>query len=139
MFVKKTLAATGLLAVAGAMAACGGSSSSTPTGAAGAPTGATTADFCSTVQNLASSSNATPKDVADQLQAVGTPSDISASERHGFEVFVDKLETLSASAKASDLQQGLSATDLKDVTAFETYVQGACVPGTSSTPSAPSS
>jgi hypothetical protein len=137
MFVKKTLAAAGLLALTGAMAACGSSSSSTPTGGAGAPTGATTADFCSMLQNLASSS--TPKDVADKLQSVGTPSDISADERHGFEVFVNKLETLSASAKASDLEQGLSATDLKDVTAFETYVQKACVPSAGSTPSSPSS
>jgi hypothetical protein len=137
MFVKKTLAAAGLLALTGAMAACGSSSSSTPTGGAGAPTGATTATFCSTLQNLASST--TPKEVADKLRAVGTPSDISAEQRHGFEVFVDKLETLSPSAKASDLENGLSATDLKDVTAFETYVQGACVPSAGTSPSAPSS
>jgi hypothetical protein len=138
MFVKKTLAASGLLALMGAVAACGGSSSSTPTGAAGAPTGATTADFCSTLQNVSSSS--TPKEVATKLQAVGTPSGISASQRHGFEVFVDKLGTLSPTASPSDLQQGLSATDLQDLTAFETYLQSACVPSAgSSSPSAPSS
>ena len=39
MFVKKTLAAAGLLAMTGAVAACGGGSSSSaaPAGAAGAP------------------------------------------------------------------------------------------------------
>lgn len=137
MFVKQTLAAAGLIALTGALAACGGSSSSTPTGGAGAPSNVAIATFCSNLQNLATSS--TPQDVANKLRTVGTPTGISASERHGFEVFVDKLTTLSASAQPSDVQSGLSATDLKDVTAFETYVQSACVPSAGASPSAPSS
>jgi hypothetical protein len=142
MFVKKTLAAAGLLAMTGAVAACGGGSSSSPaaTGAATAPTGASTSDFCGTFQNMANST--TPKQAADKLQVVGTPSDIAADARHGFEVLVDHLETLPDNAKSSDLtamEKGLSATDQKDVLAFTTYLAKACVPSTSSTPSAPSS
>jgi hypothetical protein len=131
---KKTLAAAGLLVMTGALAACGGGSSSTAaTGAATAPTGATTTDFCSTFQNLASDS--TPKQAADKLQAIGTPSDIAADARHGFEVLVDHLETMPDTSKSKDLlamEQGLSATDQKDVLAFTTYLTKACVPDTSS-------
>jgi hypothetical protein len=142
MFVKKTLAAAGLLAMTGAVAACGGGSSSSPaaSGAAGAPSGATTAEFCGTFQKMANST--TPKQAADQLQAVGTPSDIASDARHGFEVLVDHLETLPDNAKSSDLtamEKDLSATDQKDVVAFTTYLAQACVPSTDSSPSAPSS
>ncbi|MDX6357608.1 MAG: hypothetical protein QOH37_662 [Nocardioidaceae bacterium] len=142
MFVKKTLAAAGLLAMTGVVAACGGGSSSTaaPAGAAGAPSGASTSDFCGTFQNMASST--TPKQAADKLQAVGTPSGIAADARHGFEVLVDHLETLPDNAKSADLtamEKGLSATDQKDVVAFTTYLAQACVPSSDSTPSAPSS
>jgi hypothetical protein len=140
MFVKKTLAAAGLLTLMGGVAACGGSSSSTATGAAGAPTGVSTATFCATFTNLSDAT--TPKQLADKLQSVGTPSDIAADARHGFEVLVDKLETLPDDAKASDLtsmEQGLSTTDMADVTAFTTYLQTACVPSAGSTPSSPSS
>jgi hypothetical protein len=139
MLVKKMLAAAGLLTLVGGVAACGGSSSSA-TGAAGAPTGVSTSDFCATFTNLSSAT--TPKQLADKLQSVGTPSDIATNERHGFEILVDKLETLPDDAKASDLssmEQGLSATDLADVTAFTTYLTTACVPSAGSTPSSPSS
>lgn len=143
MFVKKTLAAAGLLAMTGAVAACGGGSSSSPaaSGAAGAPTGATTSDFCGTFQNMANST--TPKQAADLLQGVGTPTGIAADARHGFEVLVDHLETLPDNAKSDDLtamEKDLSATDQKDVVAFTTYLAQACVPSsTDSTPGAPSS
>jgi soluble cytochrome b562 len=140
MLGKKTLAAAGLLAVTGAVAACGsGSSSTAATGAATAPTGATTTDFCATFQNMANDS--TPKQAADKLQAVGTPSDMAADARHGFEVLVDHLEKMPDAAQSKDLvamEKGLSATDQKDVLAFTTYLTKACVPDTS-TPSAPAS
>jgi hypothetical protein len=140
MFGKRTLAAAGLLVMTGAVAACGGGSSSTAaTGAATAPTGATTSDFCATFQNLANDS--TPKQAADKLQSVGTPSDIASDARHGFEVLVDHLEAMPDASKSKDLlamEKGLSATDQKDVLAFTTYLTKACVPDTSS-PSAPAS
>jgi soluble cytochrome b562 len=141
MLGKKSLAAAGLLVLTGATAACGsGSSSTAATGAAAAPSGASTTDFCSTFQNMAN--DTTPKQAADKLQAVGTPSNIAADARHGFEVLVDHLETLPDTAKSSDLsamEKSLSATDQKDVLAFTTYLTKACVPGGASTPSAPSS
>jgi hypothetical protein len=120
MLVKKTLAAAGLLAMTGVVAACGGGSSSSPAAPAGAvvaPSGASTSDFCGTFQNM--------------------------DARHGFEVLVDHLETLPDNAKSSDLtamEKGLSATDQKDVLAFTTYLAQACVPSaSSSSPSAPTS
>jgi hypothetical protein len=145
MLVKKTLAAAGLLAMTGVVAACGGGGSSSspaaPAGAAGAPSGATTSDFCGTFQNMANST--TPKQAADALKAVGTPTGIATDARHGFEVLVDHLETLPDNAKSSDLtamEKGLSATDQKDVLAFTTYLAQACVPSaSSSSPSAPTS
>jgi hypothetical protein len=141
MFVKKTLAAAGLLAMTGVVAACGGGgSSSAASGAAGAPTTASVSDFCATFQNMASST--TPKQAADKLKSVGTPSGIASDARHGFEVLVDHLEALPDTTKASDLtamEKNLSATDQKDVLAFTTYLTTACVPSGSSTPSAPSS
>jgi hypothetical protein len=142
MFVKKTLAASGLLALMGAVAACGGGSSSTPAGAAGAPTAATTADFCATISGL--SNDDTASAAAAKLQTVGTPAGIAADARHGFEVLVDQLGTLPADEKGSDLTQaqlekGMSATDVKDVAAFTTYLGTACAPSTGSTPTAPPS
>jgi hypothetical protein len=139
MFAPKALAAAGLLVMTGAVAACGSGSSSTATGAAAAPTAATTSDFCATFQNLAS--DLTPKQAADKLQTVGTPSDITPDARHGFEVLVDHLEAMPDSSQSKDLltmEQSLSGTDQKDVLAFTTYLTKACVPGGSS-PSSPSS
>jgi hypothetical protein len=139
MFAKRTLAAAGLLVMTGAVAACGGGSSTAATGAAAAPTGATTTDFCATFQNLAN--DVTPKQAADKLQAVGTPSDIAPDARHGFEVLVDHLEAMPDNAQSKDLltmEQGLSGTDQKDVLAFTTYLTKACV-SAGSTPSSPSS
>jgi hypothetical protein len=140
MLGKKTLAAAGLLVMTGGVTACGGgSSSSAVTGAATAPTAASTTDFCATFQNLASDS--TPKQAADKLQAVGTPSDMAADARHGFVVLVDHLEAMPDNSKAQDLdamEKSLSASDQKDVLAFTAYLTKACVP-TASTPTAPSS
>jgi hypothetical protein len=140
MWGKRTLAAAGLLVMTGVTAACGGGSSSTAaTGAAGAPSGATTSDFCSTFTNMAN--DTTPKQAADKLRAVGTPSGIAADARHGFEVLVDHLEAMPDTTKSADLtamEKSLSATDQKDVLAFTTYLTKACVPA-ASTPTAPSS
>ncbi|HET7431180.1 MAG TPA: hypothetical protein VFJ89_06720 [Nocardioides sp.] len=142
MQLKRTSIAAGTLALAGALAACGSGGSSTtataestPTsGAAGAPTDATQEAFCGSFQTL--SSKSTPAEVAAQLEKVGTPSDIDAGARNGFEVFLGKVENLpdNAGAKALDqLQSSLSAADQKDVLAFLTYTQKECA--SSSTPS----
>jgi hypothetical protein len=149
MLVKKTLAVAGLLTVMGGVAACGGSSSSTgagsTSGSSDGPTTASKTTFCGTFEKLSSSS--TPKDVAAALSTAGTPSDIDASSRHGFEVLVEHLKTLPDNAKSKDLkamEKGLSKTDEQDVLAFSTYLTKECVPtasasGQPSVPSSPSS
>jgi hypothetical protein len=146
MDVKKTLAVAGLLALMGGVSACGGSSSSAAAAGDGdGPTTASKTTFCGAFQKMSNST--TPKEAADSLSAVGTPSDIDASSRHGFDVLVEHLEALPDDAKASDLtnmRKGLSAGDKADVLAFSTYLTHECVPttpssGGSSAPSAPSS
>jgi hypothetical protein len=148
MNVKNAMAAAGMLALLGATAACGSNSSSTAsdaggttgtTGAAGSPTSATSDDFCKTLSSLGAET--TPSEGAQKLEAVGTPSDTSTSERHGFEVFVDGVATLPDTASQKDfakMEKAFSTADAADVTAFVAYVQKECAPATSS-PSAPSS
>jgi hypothetical protein len=140
MDVKRTLAVAGLLALMGGVSACGGGSSSgAAAGSADGPTNATKSDFCATLTSLGQ--DATPKGLAAAFQKVGTPTDIDASSRHGFEVLVEHLATMSDDAKASDLaamEKDLSATDIKDVQAFSTYLTSECVP-TGDLPSSPSS
>jgi hypothetical protein len=139
MDVKKTLAVVGLLTLMGGVSACGGGSSSAAAGSADGPTDASKADFCATITNLSQTS--TPKDFAVAFQKVGTPSDIDPASRHGFEVLVEHLATMSDTTKSSDLlamEKTLSATDQADVTAFGVYLAKECVP-TGDLPSSPSS
>src|SRR5689334_8862996 len=86
--------AAGAVLVLGATAACGSND------AGGSPTSTSTADFCNT--NKQFDQGTTPKEAAAKLKEVGTPSDMSDSERHGFEVLVDRLSQLPDNAKASD-------------------------------------
>ncbi len=141
MFTKKAVAAASLLVVMGGTAACGGSSSSGSSTSADGPTDAKKSDFCATFQNLGN--NTTPKQASAAFQKTGTPSDIPAGARHGFEVLVEHLATMADNAQASDLtnmEKNLNATDQKDVLAFVAYLTKQCVPtGSSSVPSAPSS
>ncbi len=136
MYMRKTLATAGLLALMGGLAACGGGSSSSPDG----PTDAAKATFCATFSKM--SSTTTPKAASTELAAVGTPTDIDAASRHGFEVLVEHLKALPDGASSSDLQamqKALSAADQKDVLAFGTYLTKECAPTGATTPSSPSS
>jgi hypothetical protein len=150
MNVKNAMAAAGMLALLGATAACGSNTSSTAgtdagtggnaTGAAAAPKAATTDAFCKTLTSLGAET--TPSQGAQELEAVGTPSDTSTSERHGFEVFVDGVATLPDNATSKDfgkMEKAFSTADAADVQAFVSYVGKECAPATSSSPSAPSS
>jgi hypothetical protein len=140
MDVKKTLAVAGLLTLMGGVAACGGGgSSSAAAGSADGPTNASKTDFCGTLTSLGQ--DTTPKGLAAAFEKVGTPGDIDASSRHGFEVLVEHLSTMSDSSKASDLaamEKGLSPSDEADVVAFSGYLTKECVP-TGTLPSSPSS
>jgi hypothetical protein len=141
MHTTKVAAAAALLVVLGGTAACGSSDSSAASGAAGAPTDASKSDFCSTISSVTDST--TPHELADSFQKTGTPSDIDASSRHGFEVLVDAIAALPDDAKSSDLTaasvtKDMSATDKKDFTAFGAYLAQECA-AAGSAPSAPSS
>jgi hypothetical protein len=136
MDLRKTLAATGLLvAVAASLTACGGGSSSNATAAggdaAGAPTDAASADFCGTLEGTGS--DAKPSAVAASMSAVGTPSDIDASARHGFEVLVGKMAQISSTnpsdSDIAKLAQGFKSADLTDVQAFIAYYVKECAAG----------
>ncbi len=133
MHLKKTLASAGLLvAVSASLTACGGGSSS-DAGAdtAGAPTDAATSDFCGTLEGTGS--DAKPSAVAASMSAVGTPSDIDDSARHGFEVLVGKMAQISSTnpsdSDIAKLAQDYKAADLTDVQAFIAYYVKECAAG----------
>jgi hypothetical protein len=134
MFTTKVAGAAALLVVLGGAAACGSSDSSSPAASPSIPTTADKTTFCTTLQNSKS-----PQDAVDSLTKLGTPSDIDAASRHGFEVLLDEFKALPPSPQPSDLtslEKKLSTTDQKDIQAFGAYVTKECV---SSTPSAPAS
>jgi hypothetical protein len=136
MFTTKVASAAAMLVVLGASAGCGSSDSSSSASAAG-PTDADKTSFCTSFQKLSDST--TPKEAAAAFEKVGTPSDITADARQGYEVLVSHLSTMADDSSSSDLnamQQSLSATDRKNVIAFVTYLTKECV---GSLPSAPSS
>jgi hypothetical protein len=116
-----------MLVSTGALAACGDSSSS--------GTSASKTDFCRTFDRLQTTT--TPREAADALTRVGTPSDIGAGAHHGFEVLVGRLRDLPEGTKPSQISQmvrGLDAQDAADVRAFVTYYASECqgLPGDSS-------
>lgn len=142
MIVKNAMAAAGILVLLGATAACGSNSSSTasdaaaPTVASAAPSTATSDGFCQTLISLGAET--TPADGAKKLMTVGTPSDASTSERHGYEVFVDHVSKLPDDATTTDFQKmetGLSKADQTDVQAFVTYVGKECQSALAASPS----
>ncbi len=70
-----------------------------------------------------------PKEAADKLGGIGTPSGIDSGARHGFEVLIDHLRALPDDAKDSDLTgmaKGLKAGDQADVVSFLTYYTDEC-------------
>jgi hypothetical protein len=108
------------MALAGGLVACG-HSSSTSSGAT------STADFCRTFNQLGT--DTTPHHAAEELSRVGTPSDISSTARHGFDVLVDHLRDLPAGTHAGQITQmvqGLNAHDASDVRDFITYYAQEC-------------
>jgi hypothetical protein len=132
--LRKTLAAGGLLlAVSASLTACGGGSSSQASAgdAAGAPSDAAKADFCGTLEGTGTATK--PSAVAASLAAVGTPSDIDTSSRHGFEVLVAKMAQISSSnpsdSDIAKIAQDFKAADLADVQAFIAYYVKECAGG----------
>jgi hypothetical protein len=119
MQTPKTLLAAGVVVLAGSLAACGNSSSSSAAGGSSSPTNASKDSFCKTFTELGA--DVTPKEAADRLGEVGTPSNIDSGARHGFEVLVDHLRALPDDAKDSDLTamaKDLEPGDQTDVVSF---------------------
>src|SRR5689334_3586804 len=103
------------MVLAGGLTGCGGNSSASSAGPS-------KADFCRTFNQLGSKSS--PQHAADELTRVGTPSDISAGARRGFEVLVDHLRDLPATARpgdVTDMVRNLHSQDAADVRTFITY------------------
>ena len=149
--MKHVLIAAALLSLGGVAAGCGDNSdsadsaSSTPTSASSSPTSAptdgTSDDLCTAL--TAGSSIKDGADVADfaaGLEKAGTPTDIPADARKGFETYVGVLEDVDPKATAKDLQNmknvDLSKEEQTNVQAFLGYASQTCAPAA---PSAPSS
>ena len=127
MLNGKSLAAAGMLVLAGGLAACGNGSSGSSAGGSTPPADASKTSFCKTFTELGA--DATPVEAADKLGAIGTPSGIDSGARHGFEVLVDHLRQLPDDAKDSDLTamaKDLKAGDQADVVSFLKYYADAC-------------
>ena len=112
--------------VAAGLSGCGDSSSSGRS--------ASKADFCHSFDTLGS--RATPAHAADELSKVGTPSDIDAAARHGFELLVEHLRDLpdkSSPGGITKMVQDMRQQDAADVRAFITYYASKCqgLPGDS--------
>lgn len=118
--MKKMAIAASLLLVGIGTSACGGDSNS-------APTDASMETFCSTLTSIADDASA--EDVAEALTKVGTPSDIPADARAGFEFMVDNAKELEEfdPSDASALEDKFGATDAKNMTAFVNYLVSSCV------------
>jgi len=108
------------MVLAGCLAGCGNGDSSSSEGAS-------KADFCRTFNQLGADTS--PQRAADELSRVGTPSDIDAGARRGFEVLVEHLRDLPAGTKPGEITQmvkDLHAQDAADVRAFVTYYAQEC-------------
>lgn len=105
--------------LSGVLAACGDSSSSSRS--------ASKADFCAGFEKLGSRTK--PSVAADELSRVGTPSDIDAEARRGFDLLVHHLRDIPDVRSPSGItrmMQNMSAADAADVRAFITYYASEC-------------
>lgn len=145
--IKRSALALSAAALMGlSLTACGGSNASS------APSDASQEDFCKTFDSASSTIDDSASDsdqadqahkVADSLKKVGTPSDMSADARKGFEIFVDWLgkvdagdvKKLSESEGSSD--SPFSGDDESKVEAFLQYTAKCVTSGSSDLPSMP--
>jgi hypothetical protein len=128
--MKKVLSAAALVLTAGMLTSCGG----------GPPDDASKSEFCGTFKDfqkdtadLGDGDDAKIikafKDVGDKLEEVGTPSDISESERRGFEKTLEEIDNLKDDAKVDELDKiddGESSSEKKDTDAFDKYLNDTC-------------
>ena len=120
-----SLAAAALLVVLGG---CGGKDQGND--ASQAPSDASTSAFCNVNKGL--DANSTPKEVVAKFEQVGTPKDMPADARKGFEVLLSKLALVPDDAKSSDfsdIEKTIKQSDMQYVAAFITYEQQTCFKG----------
>lgn len=138
--MKHALIAASLVLVAGTTAGCGGSSSSNSSDD-GAPTAASEKDFCAGFATVADDMQGMEpgsepaemikilKSGISDLEETGTPEDIPADARDGFELTVDMVNSLDEDASPEDLakmEEQFSDEDKGKVDAFDAYLSETC-------------
>ncbi|MFT4081060.1 MAG: hypothetical protein QM638_00590 [Nocardioides sp.] len=136
--LRTGLALTAVLATTLLTAGCGSQSDSASSASASAsassgssaPTDAKTSDFCSALTSTTVKNGKDVAKVAAAMEKTGTPSDISAKQRLGFEAYLSVLESIDESTTKKQLNAmtdlGLSTKQEKQVRAFLVYASSAC-------------
>jgi hypothetical protein len=129
------LLAAGLVLVAGGVVGCGDDG-----GGGGGHDAPSAKDFCGALQDFQDDYAATDptkdlkgyiqalKDAAAKLEDVGTPKDMPADARDGFDFYVEKVKALSDDATVDDLAGigDVSDEDQKKLDALDDYVSKTC-------------
>jgi hypothetical protein len=130
------LLAAGLVLVAGGAVGCGGSSG----GGGDADDPPTTKEFCGALKQFQDDFAAADptkdlegyiqaiKDAADTLEDVGTPEDMPAAARDGFDFYVTKVKGLDDNATVDDLAGigDVSDEEQQKLDALDDYVSKTC-------------
>ncbi|MEO5663468.1 MAG: hypothetical protein ABIR39_09295 [Nocardioides sp.] len=133
----KTLPKSGLLTASLVLVGVSVMGCGSDSGSGGAPTDATTAEFCDTLTGVFSDPqamiDATPEELvaevktwAKDLGKVGTPEDIPAEARDGFDLLIEEVAALEADAELGTLEESLSGKDKDASVAFNTYSTDTC-------------
>jgi len=133
--MKHALIAASLVLVAGTTVGCGDKSGSD------AKADTSEKDFCANFQAVSKDLSAlganakdseivkAVKDAGKKIEETGTPKGISDDARKGFEIETKLIDDLDSNATKEDLSKmdsKLSATETKQVKAFDTYVSDTC-------------
>jgi hypothetical protein len=116
--MKKTIVTVTMLLVAGTTAACGGGS---------APKDASVDDFCH--ENTQSNNDESGKDAAKRLEDTGTPKDMPADARSGFEAILKLAKKDDGDMSEDDKKKAyddLGDDDKKNIDAYISYVSSKC-------------
>lgn len=134
--MKLGLLAASLVLVAGGAVGCGGNDS----GGGSAKDAPSTKDFCGALKGFKDDFAAadptkdlkayikTLKDAADKLENVGTPDDMTADAKAGFDITIKKITDLDDSSTLDDLAGigDVSDADQKKLDALDDYIAKTC-------------
>lgn len=150
----RALLVTATLIVAGTLTtACGGDGGSDAPKAAATPSAATTEEFCTSYNSLydafPAGTQPTDKEAvaaikkwAGDMEATGTPQDIPADAKKGFDLVTATIGDIAPDATQADIQKmsdDLTAAEQKQSQAFGAYATKTCpMPGTPGESPAPS-